>query len=299
MIDPYNRKITGLRISITQRCNLNCKYCHHEGEEKSSREMKCEEIIRIIKIAKNMGIRRVKFTGGEPLIRDDIGEIIKKTIDIGLEDVAITTNGSLLNNKIDELFRAGLRRLNISIPSLNPHVYSYITGGNLLDVISGVHSAIRKGMNVKINTVIMKGINDNEIYEFINFASSLRCSLQLIELEKLNINDDFFEKHYIDLSFIEKILENLAEEVIVREDMNDRKVYVVNGIPIEVVRPTYPNFCKKCSRIRITSDGKIKPCLMRNDNLVDILTPMRNGASDEEIEKLFIKAVMLRAPYYK
>jgi cyclic pyranopterin phosphate synthase len=299
MIDPYNRKITGLRISITQRCNLNCKYCHHEGEEKSSREMKCEEIIRIIKIAKNMGIRRVKFTGGEPLIRDDIGEIIKKTIDIGLEDVAITTNGSLLNNKIDELFRAGLRRLNISIPSLNPHVYSYITGGNLLDVISGVHSAIRKGMNVKINTVIMKGINDNEIYEFINFASSLRCSLQLIELEKLNINDDFFEKHYIDLSFIEKILENLAEEVIVREDMNDRKVYVVNGIPIEVVRPTYPNFCKKCSRIRITSDGKIKPCLMRNDNLVDILTPMRNGASDEEIEELFIKAVMLRAPYYK
>jgi cyclic pyranopterin phosphate synthase len=298
MIDPYNRKITGLRISITQRCNLNCKYCHHEGEEKSSREMKCEEIIRIIKIAKNMGIRRVKFTGGEPLIRDDIGEIIKKTIDIGLEDVAITTNGSLLNNKIDELFRAGLRRLNISIPSLNPHVYSYITGGNLLDVISGVHSAIRKGMNVKINTVIMKGVNDNEIYEFINFASSLRCSLQLIELEKLNINDDFFEKHYIDLSFIEKILENLAEEVIVREDMNDRKVYVVNGIPIEVVRPTYPNFCKKCSRIRITSDGKIKPCLMRNDNLVDILTPMRNGASDEEIEELFKKAIMLRAPYY-
>jgi cyclic pyranopterin phosphate synthase len=298
MIDPYNRKVTGLRISITQRCNLNCKYCHHEGEEKSSKEMKCEEIIRIIKIAKKLDIKRVKFTGGEPLIREDIGEIIKKTIDMGLEDVAITTNGSLLNNKIEELSKAGLRRLNISIPSLNPHVYYSITGGNLLDVISGVYSAIRKGMSIKINTVVMKGINDNEIHKFIDFVSSLRCSLQLIELEKLNLDDNFFEEYYIDLSFIEKILKNLAEEVIIREDMNDRKIYIINGVPIEIVRPTNPNFCKKCSRIRVTSDGKIKPCLMRSDNLVDILTPMRNGASDEEIEELFKKAIMLRAPYY-
>jgi cyclic pyranopterin phosphate synthase len=298
MIDPYNRKIIGLRISITQRCNLNCKYCHHEGEEKSYNEMKCEEIIRIIKIAKKLDIKRVKFTGGEPLIREDIGEIIKKTIDMGLEDVAITTNGSLLNNKIEELSKAGLRRLNISIPSLNPHVYYYITGGNLLDVISGVYNAIRKGMSIKINTVVMKGINDNEIHKFIDFVSSLRCSLQLIELEKLNLDDNFFEEYYIDLSFIEKILKNLAEEVIIREDMNDRKIYIINGVPIEIVRPTNTNFCKKCSRIRITSDGKIKPCLMRSDNLVDILTPMRNGASDEEIEELFKKAIMLRAPYY-
>ncbi len=298
MIDPYNREITGLRISITQKCNLNCKYCHHEGEGKSYEEMKCEEIIRIIRIAKKLNIKRVKFTGGEPLIREDIGEIIKRTIDIGLDDVAITTNGSLLNDKIEELFKAGLRRLNISIPSLNPYIYSSITGGNLLDVISGVHNAIRKGMNVKINTVVMRGINDNEIPKFINFVSSLRCSLQLIELEKLNLDNNFFEKHYIDLSFIEKMFRDLAEEVIIREDMNDRKIYIVNGIPIEIVRPTNPSFCKRCSRIRITSNGKIKPCLMRNDNLVDIITPMRNGASDEEIEELFKKAIMLRAPYY-
>ncbi|MDH5806376.1 MAG: GTP 3',8-cyclase MoaA [Candidatus Methanomethylicaceae archaeon] len=299
MIDPFNREITGLRISLTQKCNFNCKYCHHEGEFQVNREMTCEEILRIVKIAHELGIKRVKYTGGEPLLREDLIEIIKGSIEIGLEDVAITTNGSLLKGKSKSLFMAGLRRINVSIPSLNPKIYSNITGGNLFDTINGIMDAVENGLKIKINVVLMKGINENDLFKFINFASSIGGSLQLIELEKLNISDEFFKEYYISISSIEPILKNLAEEIIIRENMNARRIYIINGIKIEVVSPTNKEFCMNCSRIRITSDGKIKPCLMRWNNHVDILGPMRMGASDDELKKIFIKAISLRAPFYK
>lgn len=299
LIDPYNRVITGLRISLTQKCNLNCKYCHHEGELPADKEMKCEEVLRIVKVARELGIKRVKYTGGEPLLREDLAEIIRRSIEIGLEDVAITTNGSLLKEKVKELYMAGLRRLNVSIPSLNPRLYSNITGGNLSDVINGVVEAVESGLKIKINVVLMKGINENELFEFIKFASSIRGSLQLIELEKLNVNDEFFKEHYLSISSIEPILSNLAEKTMIRKDMNARKIYFINGTHVELVSPMNKEFCMNCSRIRITSNGKIKPCLMRWDNHVDILGPIRAGASDEELKEIFMKAVALRAPFYK
>lgn len=299
LIDPFDREITGLRVSLTQRCNFNCRYCHHEGEFQSDGEMTCEEVLRIVKIAHELGVKRVKYTGGEPLLREDLTEIIRGSVEIGLEDVAITTNGSLLKGRSKSLFMAGLRRINVSVPSLNPKTYHDITGGDLSATIDGIMDAVENGLKVKINVVLMKGVNESDLFKFIDFASSIGGSLQLIELEKLNINDEFFKEHHLSTSSIESLLHNSAEKVIIRRDMNARRIYVVNGTKVEVVCPTSKEFCMRCSRLRITSDGKIKPCLMRWDDHVDILGPMRMGASDEELKEIFRKAISLRAPFYK
>jgi len=135
LIDPYGRTVSGLRVSLTQSCNLNCTYCHHEGEGASGIEMTTDEVLRIVGVARSLGVRRVKYTGGEPLLRSDISEIIKGTTSMNLEDVAITTNGSLLKQYAQNLVDAGLRRLNVSLPSIRPEVYCSLTGGSLDDAM--------------------------------------------------------------------------------------------------------------------------------------------------------------------
>lgn len=300
MIDSYQRPIKGLRISITQRCNLNCFYCHHEGEAGAGDEMSVDEIIRIARIAHALGVRRIKYTGGEPLLRGDLPEIIRKTSALGMEDTAITTNGSLLKGKANLLRAAGLRRLNLSLPSLKPEVYLSLTGGHLKDAIDGASDASKSGIEVKINVVIMKGVNESETEGFIGFAQSIGGSLQLIELEDLGLEDGLYSSYHMDLEGIERTVARMAEHALKREEMNRRARYLVKGSQVDVVRPVEnADFCRACTRLRVTSDGKLKPCLMRSDNLVDLLGPMRRGCSDAYLEKLFLKAVSLRSPYYR
>jgi cyclic pyranopterin phosphate synthase len=300
LIDPYGRTIKGIRISLTQRCNLNCTYCHHEGEAAVSTEMTIDEVLKIVKIAAGLGVIRVKYTGGEPLLRSDLNDIIRGTISMKLEDVALTTNGSLLRARAKGLAETGLRRLNISLASMVPDVYFKLTGGDLKDALDGIREARKLGMEIKLNMVIMKGINTGEVDRFMGFARNLGCSLQLIELEDLNLDPGFFSKYHQDISEIEEEIEHRAQRVTKREDMNHRAKYLVDGMQVEVVRPIdNPNFCKRCTRLRVTSDGKLKPCLMRSDDLIDLLKPMRRGSSDAELRGLFLKAVSLRAPYYR
>jgi len=299
LIDPYGRVVRGLRVSLTQRCNLNCIYCHHEGEGASGGEMTTAEVLRIVKVARSLGVRRVKYTGGEPLLRSDIIEVIRGTVSMNLEDVAITTNGSLLKRSARDLVGAGLHRLNVSIPSIRPEVYRSLTGGSLDAAIEGIREAGRLGMEIKVNVVIMKGVNEGEMDLLLEFAKSIGGGLQLIELENLNIGRSFFKKYHQDLSDIEARLAKRAGQVIEREDMNRRRRYMINRLPVEVVRPiNNPHFCMRCSRLRVTSDGKLKPCLMKSDNLIDLLGPMRKGSPDGELKKLFLKALNLRSPYY-
>jgi cyclic pyranopterin phosphate synthase len=299
MKDSYQRPIKGLRISITQRCNLNCFYCHHEGEAGANEEMSADEIIRIVRVASTLGVRRVKYTGGEPLLRSDLPEIIRRTVSLGMEDTAITTNGSLLKGKAIALRKAGLQRLNLSLPSLKPDVYSSLTGGHLKDAIEGASEASRSGIEIKINVVIMKGLNDNEAEGFINFARSIGGSLQLIELEDLGLEDGLYFSYHLDLEELERSVAGMAERVMKREEMNRRMRYFVRGAQVDIVRPVEnADFCRACTRLRVTSDGRLKPCLMRSDNLVDILGPMRGGCTDAYLKKLFLKAVSLRSPYY-
>ena len=304
--DSYGRPLLNLRISVTQRCNLHCPYCHREGQEKAVGnhvvEMTPDEIARLVQIAVNLDIRNIKLTGGEPLVREDIIEIVSRIGEIsGIRDFSMTTNGTLLAKYAKELYEAGLKRVNVNIPSLKAEVYSRLTGGNLEDVLRGIKEAIGVGLYpVKLNMLILKGVNDGEVEDMIGFAAETGAILQLIELEPINVSESYYKNFHRTLDDYEAELKDKALKFETRQFMHNRRVYHLPEAKVEVIHPIEnTEFCLHCTRLRITSDGKLKPCLMRNDNLVDVLTVMRNGADDKEIEGLFREAVRRRQPYFK
>jgi cyclic pyranopterin phosphate synthase len=299
--DNYGRPLTSMRISITQKCNLDCIYCHREGVfGESRREMTPREIERIVRIGSELGVKRVKITGGEPLIRDDVCEVVEGIAGVeGIEEVSMTTNGVLLQGYAERLKNAGLKRVNVSLDTLKPEVFSNITRGGRLDrVIAGIDESVRVGLNpVKLNMVVMRGINDAEIHDMIQKYSRGGVVLQLIEL--VDTDEAFFHKYFYDLDSIEEKIANKAKRVLIRKHMQGRKKYTLNGAQVEVIKPMHnTEFCAHCTRLRITADGKFKPCLMRQDNLVDFLGEMRSGALDDRIKELFLKAVRRRKPYF-
>jgi GTP 3',8-cyclase len=305
--DNYGRPLLNLRISITQRCNISCAYCHREGEVKranaSAEKMSVSEIVRIAKAAVDLGIARIKLTGGEPLVRGDVLEIVSgiSAID-GLKDLSITTNGLLLGNGLaKKLFNSGMRRINISLASLNPQTYHRLTGGDLPTALKGIEAAVEAGFNpVKLNMVVLKDINVGDVPAIIEYAKKMGVILQLIELDPINVSSNYYATHHRGLEEQEKMLAAKAVTVESRPLMHNRKIYHLPNVTVEVVHPIEnSDFCMHCTRMRVTSDGKLKPCLMRNDNLTDILTPIREGASDEQLKQIFLKANQLREPYNK
>ncbi len=307
VLDRYGRPVKSIRVSVTDRCNLRCFYCHREGELYNHRdEMTPDEIERILKIARSLDIRKVKFTGGEPLMRDDIVEIIARAAPLMDKDVSLTTNGTMLKKYASSLKDAGLKRVNISLDTLSEEKYRKITGFNYLrDVIDGIYEAKNYFHPVKLNFVLLRGVNDDEIESMIHFSAETGVILQIIELEVPVEKEhlDFFRKYHLSPKFIEEHLEKIAEKIEYNE-LHHRRKYIFNfdrkRAEVEIVRPMHNSeFCKYCTRIRLTSDGKLKPCLFRNDNLVDILTPLRNGADDDELLKLFKEAILRREPYWK
>jgi cyclic pyranopterin phosphate synthase len=308
LTDNCGRPLLNLRISITQRCNLRCDYCHKEGEEIGScsrgtaEEMTVAEITRIAKIAISLGIDRIKLTGGEPLMRKDLCDIVKGIAATpGLRDFSLTTNGALLGFQAQELHACGLWRVNISLPTLNAEVYHKLTGGRIEDALEGVKAAVAAGLYpVKINMVVLKGVNVDAVPELMAFTRQTGTILQLIELDPVNVSDTYFSVYHRFLNEHEEMLRQKAVKIETRRFMHNRHIYYLPDVTVEVVHPTENReFCQHCTRLRVTSDGKLKTCLMRNDNLVDILTPMRQGASDEELKALFIRTNQLREPYNK
>jgi cyclic pyranopterin phosphate synthase len=200
-----------------------------------------------------------------------------------------------------DLKTSGLNRVNVSLPTLNPETYHNLMGGNLKDAIEGVKAAVEAELHpVKLNMLMLKGVNAGEVEKMIQFAERTMTILQLIELEPLNLSRSYYGRYHLDLNRIEEELKKRALEVKTRQDMQNRRVYFLPRAKVEVIRPIEnTEFCARCTRLRVTSDGKLKPCLMRNDNLVDILSPMRKGANDEELSRLFLEAVKRREPYYK
>lgn len=290
-----------MRISLTQRCNFDCFFCHHEGEHDSGQELTADEIEEIIKIASDQGIRYVKLTGGEPLIRDDIVEIVRR-IKPYVEEVSMTTNASKLSEKACKLKEAGLARVNISLHSLDPVKFKEITGRDKQEVVeAGIREAIRYGLTpVKINMVVMKGLNHDEIQKFIEFSSETGVILQLIEFQELEDGIEHYDKYHFDLGSMEKMLSDRSKEIVERE-MHRRKIYhLENGAQVEVVRPMHnTTFCRHCTRLRVSSDGKLKPCLMREDNHVPFISLMRNGSTQGELIEAFMEAVSRREPFWR
>ena len=300
--DRYERPIVSLRITLTNRCNVNCLYCHHDGMVKSKDEMTADELYTICKIAKKLGVKKIRLSGGEPLLKKDIVEIVQKIASLDFKDISMTTNGILLEKYAQDLKDAGLDRVNVSLDTLNRETFEFITKKDYLeDAKKGILKAVEVGMYpVKINMVIMKDINQDEIGDMFKFCKEHDIVLQLIELiESENCDDDKFSADYhYKLDDIEKELADIADEVHERKFMQGRKKYYIDGGEIEVVKPVdNATFCANCSRLRITPDGKIKPCLLRNDNLVELISYVRNGASEEELEEIFLKGINNREPF--
>lgn len=262
MIDKNDRYIDYLRISVTQKCNLDCEYCHHEGELDSGNEVSTDDIKKFVETFASLGIRKVKITGGEPLIRKDILEIVGNISSVkGIKEVSMTTNGFLLEKSAGDLKRSGLSRVNIGCDSLTS-----VLPKNIEKINNALSAAKSSGLNpIKINMVVLKGINENEIEKMIGFARANQVILQLIELIK--VDSYFYEKHYFSLDHLEKRLQETAS-VVVKRKMHARKQFCLDNVTVEIVKPYKDNFCHYCNKIRITHDGRIKPCLMRNDNLV-------------------------------
>ncbi len=267
---------------------------------RSAELMSVQEIVRIAKIGIGLGISRVKLTGGEPLMREDLPQIIAEISAMpGLRDLSLSTNGLLLAGMAKKLHQSGLKRVNVSLPSLNPETYRKLTGGNLPDALSGIKTAIDTGFcPVKLNMVVLKDVNVSEIAGMIDYAGSNGAVLQLIELDPINVSGKYYDDNHRNLDDQEAVLAAKAIKIEQRPFMHNRLIYHLQNATVEVVHPIEnTDFCMHCTRLRVTSDGKLKPCLMRNDNLTDILTPIRQGATDQELKKLFVKANGLREPY--
>ncbi|HOT06437.1 MAG: molybdenum cofactor biosynthesis protein A [Methanosaeta sp. PtaB.Bin039] len=290
-VDPYGRKLTGLRMAVTPRCNLRCIYCHHEGERGDAGEMDIKRATGIVRAAASLGLRTLKITGGEPLLRSDLNQIISSARSAAPFDISVTTNGILLAEKAEGLAQSGLDRVNVSLDSLCQERYRRITGageGDLDRVLAGIDAALLAELHpVKLNMVVLHE-NQAEIDEMIDLARRKGAVLQLIELMdigRLGLGGD--------LAQVEADLARRADRTVTRE-LHRRRKYFLDGAEVEVVRPMdNTEFCAHCSRLRVTSDGRLKPCLLRSDNLVDV------GCSDpEEIRQAILRANARRAPFF-
>lgn len=304
-----------MRISVTQQCNLDCFYCHHEGENGGDEDytnqvngyMTPGEIEKIIEIGSKLGIEKLKITGGEPLMRKDILEIVKR-VSRHMKEISMTTNGVLLKRYAKKLKDAGLNRINVSLDAFNPVTYQRITNKDLYhEVRKGVEAAVEAGLcPVKLNMVVLKEINHKNIPHAIEFASDVGAILQLIEFEssKEEANNLMFRKYHHSLNELENELAERAFKILQR-NMHRRRKFILpsetNGkAEVEVVRGMHNSvFCNNCTRLRVTSKGELKPCLLRNDNHINIINPIRGGKSDDELVTIIKSAILLKEPYWR
>jgi len=303
LADNFGRPVTNIRISMTKKCNLACPFCHQEGDIREHQtEMTPFEIQKVVSTAAALGVDKVKLTGGEPLVRKDVVEIVSLIHAVpGISNIGITTNGILLGELAEPLRISGLDRVNISLGTVKRDTYREMTGVDSLEtVLKSVSEAARVGFKpVKLNMVVLKGVNDDQVWEMLEYSRMNSLVLQLIEVESDSSDGEYYRLFHRDFRDIERELEGRAEKIVVRDMQHRRKFFLKGGGEVEVVQPMHnTEFCGHCNRMRLTSDGKLKPCLFRSDNLVDILTPLREGAPEDELKAVFKRAVELKKPYF-
>ncbi|ANE48463.1 molybdenum cofactor biosynthesis protein MoeA [Paenibacillus swuensis] len=301
MIDRFGRIHNYLRISVTDQCNLRCVYCMpEEGLDflESEHVMSFEEIEAVVKTGASMGIRKLRITGGEPLIRKDIELLIAKLAAIpGIDDIAMTTNGILLEKKAEALKAAGLNRVNISLDTLDPSKFRMISrNGGLDKVIRGIEAAARAGFHpIKINCVLLKGINENEIAKFLELSLNEPLHVRFIEYMPIGHADENWKKHYLPLSRVMEIAEDQGHHFARINDLQGNgpsEDYQIQGAQgtFGLIHPVSNHFCERCNRLRLTADGSLKPCLYWVDEL-----NVRPLIGDEEaLKQLFMKALDIK-----
>ena len=266
MIDSYGREITYLRLSVTERCNLRCRYCMPEdGICKKSHDAMLteEEMIHAVEAAASLGIQKLRITGGEPLIKKNILSICRKAAAVeGIEEVCLTTNGTLLPQYANALKAAGVSRVNISLDTLDPQKYAHITRWGTLDqAMNGLHAALDAGFEkIKINAVLIGGFNDDEIVPLAELTKQYPVDVRFIELMPIQDHDEFGEGAFIPCK---QVVQQLPEALSLPRTEGVAQLYRLPGAlgNIGLISPVSRHFCASCNRIRLTADGKLKPCL--------------------------------------
>jgi cyclic pyranopterin phosphate synthase len=303
ILDSFGRSINYLRISATDRCNLRCIYCMPpEGVPQMSHSeiLSYEEIRTVAQAAAELGVNKVRLTGGEPLVRAELPKLIKMLSQIdGIQELSLTTNGTLLKNYARELKQAGLSRVNVSLDTLKEDRFQYITRlGKLKDVLEGIETAKKVGFQpVKVNTVVMRGINDDEILDFARMSYEEESHVRFIELMPFkgvaeSVPSIEVRQHVGLLGKLEPYLSITGN--------GPARYYRLAGAKgtIAFISPlTELSFCSRCNRMRLTPDGKLRPCLLGEDE-IDLKVPLRNNASMEQLKRLILKAVASKPEHH-
>lgn len=300
-MDSFGRTIDYFRISVTDRCNERCLYCMPEGYkgwEQKADHLSGAEILRVVRVAAGLGFRKFRLTGGEPLVRTDLVEIVRSMRALpGVEHIGISTNGLKLAALAQPLRDAGAQTVNVSLDTLDPALYHRITGGDVNRVLAGIHAAVQAGFtSVKLNLVLMRGVNENGIWPLVLFAAEHELPLRLIELMPLTRTDVLTEKNFLGVGEAMALLRQ-HDELIPQPDwrlgFGPARYYQLQrtGARVGFIGAmTNLHFCEACNKMRLTADGKIRPCLGDHGE-IDLRETLRNTTDDAAVRELFLLAL--------
>lgn len=303
LIDPHGRRIDYMRLSITDRCNERCLYCMPEGFkgwQKRADILSDDEILAVARAFAAEGVTKFRVTGGEPLVRSGVPALIRALHQIpGVEEVGLSTNGLLLTPLIPELVAAGLRSVNVSLDALSPATYARVTGGRIEPVLTALRAASDAGIRVKINCVLMRGVNEDEILPLISRAATEGWLLRFVELMPLSRTDVLNETNFLAAGVV---LKRLREKYTLERDETRRgngpasywRVKELGDLPLGFIGSiTTEHFCAACNKVRLTADGKLRPCLGRHDEH-DLMPALRPVVSDSGLRDIFRRVVGLK-----
>ena len=299
LIDPFQRKISYIRVSVTDRCDFRCVYCMSEDMKFLPKKeiLSLEELDRLCNTFIDLGVRKLRITGGEPLVRKNIMQLFSnlgKKLGRGLEELTLTTNGSQLTHYAKDLFDYGVRRINVSLDSLDKNKFKKITRiGEFEKVINGIMAARNAGLKIKINTVALKGINDNEILELVNWCGVNKFSLTFIEVMPMGEIGESRADQYMPLTEVKELIQtkySITDDPL-KTGGPARYVHChETDQKIGFITPHTHNFCESCNRVRITCAGIMYMCLGQQDS-ADLITPLRKSENNELLKKIIYEAI--------
>ena len=301
LVDPFGRRIEYVRLSVTDKCNLRCFYCMPKGFkdfEQPEHWLSYDEIERVIKAFTELGVARVRLTGGEPLVRKNLADLAQRLTSLpGLDDLSLSTNAMLLSKQASDLQKSGISRINVSLDTLNPEKFKEITGGELQPVLDGLIAAKKAGFSpIKINMVAMKGINDDEFEDMVEFCLQHHFTLRFIETMPMGATSEDATDHYLDLQLVKQRLAKRFDLIpgVMPGGGPARYVQLRNtNLRIGFITPISQHFCESCNRVRLSVDGTLYLCLGQDDK-VELRPLLRAGISDEELKACLVEAISLK-----
>ena len=301
LVDPFGRRIEYVRLSVTDKCNLRCFYCMPKGFkdfEQPKHWLTFDEIEQVIRAFTELGVARVRLTGGEPLVRKNIAGLAQRLTALpGLDDLSLSTNAVLLEKQSDELSRAGISRINISLDTLNAERFREITGSELQPVLDGLMAAKQTGFSpVKINMVAMKGINDDEFEDMVAFCLQHGFTLRFIETMPIGATGEDATDRYIDLQEVKQQLSRSFDLIPgVMPGGGPARYVQIKGTELRIgfITPISQHFCETCNRVRLSVDGTLYLCLGQDDK-VELRPLLRRGISNDDLKNVLIEAIGLK-----